>query len=190
MWRFALAVLAALCGSAQAAEPNMPVGVNTASPLAFPDFCSRHPRDCAPTPVRTKRVHLTSKEFATLDRVNRLVNKTIQPASDKELYGKLDHWTYPAGGKGDCEDLAILKKDLLRREGFPVETLLITIVWFKTQYHAVLTVVTDRGDMVLDNQHDEIRVWHNTGYLFKKRQSQEDPSQWVSLIAASIAAMR
>jgi len=47
--------------------------------------------------------------------------------------------------------------------------------------HAVLTVVTDRGDLVLDNQAADILTWQETGYRFVKRQSQGDPNLWVSL---------
>ena len=47
--------------------------------------------------------------------------------------------------------------------------------------HAVLTVKTDKGEFVLDNQNDEILLWSDTGYRFVKRQSQADPNVWVSL---------
>jgi hypothetical protein len=47
--------------------------------------------------------------------------------------------------------------------------------------HAVLTVKTDRGEFVLDNQAEEILPWFETGYRFVKRQSQRDPNVWVSL---------
>jgi len=47
--------------------------------------------------------------------------------------------------------------------------------------HAVLTVTTDKGDYVLDNQNDDILLWSETGYRFFKRQSQANPNAWVSL---------
>jgi predicted transglutaminase-like cysteine proteinase len=47
--------------------------------------------------------------------------------------------------------------------------------------HAVLTVKTDKGELILDNQNDDIRLWSDTGYRFVKRQSQADPNVWVSL---------
>ena len=47
--------------------------------------------------------------------------------------------------------------------------------------HAVLTVTTDRGDYVLDNQTEDIPLWSKTGYRFVKRQSQSNPNVWVSL---------
>jgi predicted transglutaminase-like cysteine proteinase len=45
----------------------------------------------------------------------------------------------------------------------------------------VLTLVTDKGDFILDNRRDEILRWDQTDYKFLKRQSQRDPKQWVSL---------
>ncbi|MGI9371651.1 MAG: transglutaminase-like cysteine peptidase, partial [Hyphomicrobiales bacterium] len=47
--------------------------------------------------------------------------------------------------------------------------------------HAVLTVVTDRGEFVLDNQHTKILPWMTTGYQFVKRQAQIHPAMWVAL---------
>jgi predicted transglutaminase-like cysteine proteinase len=51
----------------------------------------------------------------------------------------------------------------------------------KDEGHAVLTVKTDRGDYVLDNQAEDVVLWSDTGYRFVKRQSQSDPNVWVSL---------
>ncbi len=45
----------------------------------------------------------------------------------------------------------------------------------------MLTVTTDKGDYVLDNQNDDILLWSETGYRFVKRQSQSNPNVWVSL---------
>ena len=47
--------------------------------------------------------------------------------------------------------------------------------------HAVLTVRTDHGEFVLDNQNEEILLWSKTGYRFVKRQSQSDPNVWLTL---------
>ena len=47
--------------------------------------------------------------------------------------------------------------------------------------HAVLTVITDEGDYILDNQKKDILIWSDTGYHFIKRQSQSNANVWVSL---------
>ncbi|WP_163609120.1 transglutaminase-like cysteine peptidase, partial [Klebsiella pneumoniae] len=92
------------------------------------------------------------------------------------------YWTYPVDGKGDCEDLVLEKKRRLIALGVPREALLITVVRdLNGDGHAILTVVTDRGDYVLDNFSNEVKLWHETGYRFIKRQAQTDANQWVSL---------
>jgi predicted transglutaminase-like cysteine proteinase len=101
--------------------------------------------------------------------------------SDEELYGKPEYWTLPTDA-GDCEDYLLLKKHYLEGLGFPSEALLITVVLDeKSQGHAVLTVTTDKGDFVLDNRRNDVMRWSDTGYTYLKRQSAEDPRQWVSL---------
>jgi len=51
----------------------------------------------------------------------------------------------------------------------------------KNEGHAVLTVRSDRGDLVLDNTDNRIRLWHETGYRFLMRQSFANPMQWMAL---------
>ena len=47
--------------------------------------------------------------------------------------------------------------------------------------HAILTVKSGKGELILDNLTDDIRAWDETGYMFVKRQSQENPNIWLSL---------
>ncbi len=62
------------------------------------------------------------------------------------------------------------------------EALLLTLVrGADGEGHAVLTVTTDKGDYVLDNQNENVVPWTETEYRFVKRQSQSDPNMWVSL---------
>jgi predicted transglutaminase-like cysteine proteinase len=53
----------------------------------------------------------------------------------------------------------------------------------KNQLHAVLTVRTDRGELILDNQTPEILFWYETNYRYLTRQSPADPNIWVSFRA-------
>jgi predicted transglutaminase-like cysteine proteinase len=99
--------------------------------------------------------------------------------TDEELYGVAERWSYPVD-RGDCEDYVLLKRRILMDAGWDPAALLITVVRdLKGAGHAVLTVVTDRGDFVLDNQQDGVMPWQSTGYSFVKRQSQSDPKSWV-----------
>ncbi len=70
-----------------------------------------------------------------------------------EHWGVVERWSYPDDGKGDCEDYVLLKRRMLMQAGWPREALLITVVRDKKgEGHAVLTVKTDKGDFILDNQ--------------------------------------
>jgi predicted transglutaminase-like cysteine proteinase len=51
----------------------------------------------------------------------------------------------------------------------------------KGEGHAVLTLASDHGDYILDNQNNEILSWENSGYRFVQRQSQTDPNEWSRL---------
>ena len=117
-----------------------------------------------------------------LVRVNTSVNWAIKPLTDVEHWGVVDRWSYPDDGYGDCEDYVLLKRRMLIQSGWPSEALLVTVVRNeKDEGHAVLTVTTDSGDYVLDNQNMNILLWSETGYRFVKRQAQSDPNVWVSL---------
>jgi predicted transglutaminase-like cysteine proteinase len=154
----------------------------TQPPPGWVDFCARQPSECAGFATTRRHVALTWKAWTDLVRVNTSVNWTIKPLSDIEHWGVADRWSYPDDGYGDCEDYVLLKRRMLIQSGWPREALLVTVVHTeKDEGHAVLTVITDNGDYVLDNQNMNILLWSETGYRFVKRQSQSDPNLWVSL---------
>ena len=154
----------------------------TRPPIGWVEFCSQYPRECAATPSAPRDVVLSAKAWKDLVRVNKWVNETIKPLTDLEHWGVVERWSYPDDGYGDCEDYVLLKRRMLMQAGWPREALLITIVRDKKdEGHAVLTVKTDKGDFVLDNQNEDVVLWSETGYRFVKRQSQSDPNVWVSL---------
>jgi predicted transglutaminase-like cysteine proteinase len=150
-------------------------------PIGFVRFCAENPNDCKPGLLRTKRIAMDPDRWNLLYQVNTYVNSKIAPVSDMELYGEAERWTYPVDA-GDCEDYLLLKKKYLQGLGFPAEALLITVVLDEDQQgHAILTVVTDAGDFILDNRRNDIKRWRDTKYTFLKRQSQDNPRQWVAL---------
>lgn len=161
---------------------NMAVGAHTTVPMGYFQFCTQNPADCGMHTGRGGKVALTEADFAQLHRVNDDINRRIEPMTDLDHYGEIERWTYPDDGYGDCEDYVLLKRRTLIGLGWPADTLLVTVVRDrKGDGHAVLTVVTDRGDLVLDNQEAAIVLWHETGYRFVKRQAQDDTDNWVSL---------
>ena len=154
----------------------------TRPPIGWVEFCASHATECDTTPTTPRDIVLTPKAFNDLVRVNRWVNDAIKPMTDLEHWGVVEKWSYPDDGYGDCEDYVLLKRRLLISAGWPREALLITVVRDKKdEGHAVLTVKTDRGEFILDNQADDVRPWFDTGYRFVKRQSQHDPNVWVAL---------
>jgi predicted transglutaminase-like cysteine proteinase len=150
-------------------------------PIGYIEMCARKPKECKVLGGRKTRLSLSPERWKLVSQVNAFVNGKIAPVSDEELYGKPEYWTIPTDA-GDCEDYLLLKKRYLEGLGFPSAALLITVVLDeKMQGHAVLTITTDKGDFVLDNRRNEVLRWTDTGYTFLKRQSAEDPRQWVSL---------
>jgi predicted transglutaminase-like cysteine proteinase len=124
---------------------------------------------------------LSLEAWRDLVQVNKQVNETIRPLTDLKHWGVVERWSYPDDGYGDCEDYALLKRRILIASGWPREALLLTVVRREGEGHAVLMVITDRGDYVLDNINSNVLLWSNTSYRFIKRQSQYDSNIWVSL---------
>jgi predicted transglutaminase-like cysteine proteinase len=160
----------------------------TLPPVGFVSFCARNPADCGGKSQLSRMVPMSGERWRIVYQLNNYVNGKITPASDADLYGEDEYWTYPAEA-GDCEDYVLMKKRYLEKLGFARSALLITVVLDeKNEGHAVLTLRTDEGDFVLDNRRNEIRRWSDLDYVFLKRQSERDPREWVSLSSDGLAA--
>ena len=181
------AVLFAALGAAPAEAGSnglihVAVGAAARAPIGYVEFCNEMPKECAGKDSEPRDVVLTSKVWKDLIRVNKWANDSIAPITDMDHWGVVETWSYPDDGKGDCEDYVLLKRRLLIQAGWPREALLITVVRDKRgDGHAVLTVKTDKGDFILDNQEEQVLLWSETGYRFVKRQSQSNPNRWVAL---------
>jgi predicted transglutaminase-like cysteine proteinase len=184
---FAVAVLAAgvVAPRANAASDRplfIAVGATARAPIGWLEFCSEYAPECQTKPIEPRDVVLTTQAWKDLVRINRWVNDTIKPITDLEHWGVVERWNYPDDGYGDCEDYVLLKRRMLMQAGWPRQALLITVVRDKGgDGHAVLTVKTDKGELILDNQNQDILLWSETGYRFVKRQSQRDPNVWLAL---------
>jgi predicted transglutaminase-like cysteine proteinase len=162
-------------------SPFMITGGKTSQPIGHYEFCLTHRDECAVKTASVERVQLTAERWNELVAVNNMVNTKIAPATDEEVYGRAEFWAYPTS-RGDCEDLVLLKRRILEGKGWPTGSLLITVVRQRNgDGHAVLTVITDRGDLVLDNLEPHILVWSETGYEYVKRQSEFDSGTWVGI---------
>lgn len=97
-----------------------------------------------------------------IETVNSWVNRHIRFSSDMALYGRADFWATADQTlnrmSGDCEDIAILKRQLLAPAGIPTSRmfLMITRDLVRRADHAVLVVETSEGPMLLDNSTDQL----------------------------------
>lgn len=126
----------------------------------------------AATAKPARQVVLTPERMAELQQVNRHVNSTIVEMTDLEQYGHEDVWTLPTSGRGDCEDFALLKRKMLIERGWPASALSVTVgATAEGVAHAVLTVSTTQGQLVLDNLSTSILPPSRTGHTYHARQS-------------------
>ena len=192
-------MLVALTGPAAEAAGSRPMfislGGSSRAPIGWVEFCADNRRECDTRPMEARDVVLTQTAWRDLVRINRWVNTRVKPLTDMEHWGVIERWSYPDDGYGDCEDYVLLKRKMLIQAGWPRQALLVTVVRDnRGDGHAVLTVKTDKGEFILDNQNEEILLWSETNYRFVKRQSQTDPNVWIALgdprPAASTATSR
>jgi len=97
-----------------------------------------------------------------LDAVNRYVNSRVTFTDDSRQYRTADLWS-AAGetlrrGRGDCEDYAIAKLQMLRHAGFADRDLYLVVVkdLVRRADHAVLVVRAEGRMLLLDNGTDRI----------------------------------
>jgi predicted transglutaminase-like cysteine proteinase len=179
----ALAALAAsTAGNAEERPLFISLGDAARAPIGWIEFCVAYEPECKTKPTPPRDVMLSVQAWKDLERVNLFVNTHVKPMTDMEHWGVVERWNYPDDGYGDCEDYVLLKRKMLLQAAWPRQALLITVVRDRNgDGHAVLTVKTDKGEFILDNQNPEILLWSETGYHFVKRQSQNDPNLWVGL---------
>ncbi|WP_409565695.1 transglutaminase-like cysteine peptidase [Methylobacterium sp. E-045] len=149
--------------------------------VGWVSFCQRYPAECAIDANEPPRIALTPATWSLIVSVNRRVNTGLRAVTDMEHWGEADRWDLAEDGKGDCEDFQLLKRKRLADAGLSRRAMRMTVVIDeKGEGHAVLTLLTDRGEFILDNKTSEIVPWYRTGYVFIKRESQ-DSVAWVSL---------
>jgi predicted transglutaminase-like cysteine proteinase len=92
--------------------------------------------------------------YSIVESINREVNESVSYKTDLEQYDTPEFWK-EAGGFGDCEDYALLKRALLKEQVFDELCIHIATCWINVKAidtgHCVLIVETDKGQFVLDN---------------------------------------
>jgi predicted transglutaminase-like cysteine proteinase len=180
LFGMALAVVA-LAPAAAGASSSMQTGALTSQPIGHFEFCKVLTPECRIKSAGVPPLIGGQRTMALIESVNLQVNRSIQPQTDLDIYGKDEVWAYPKGA-GDCEDYVLLKRKILINRGISPANLLITVVRKQDgEGHAVLTVRTRKGDFILDNLEDAMRPWQATGYKYLKRQSSEHTGHWVTI---------
>jgi predicted transglutaminase-like cysteine proteinase len=158
-------------------------------PIGWLQFCAERPSDCRASGPAEAVVRLTPARAAQLRQVNLSINASLTPVPDIRHYGVPQRWTIPADGMGSCHHYMLMKRQALARLGWPPSALLVTVVRDRRgQGHAILTVRTDQGDLVLDNLNGDVLSWSATGYDYLMRQSGTSPNTFVALSRSSDVA--
>lgn len=155
------------------------------------------------TPQKAKLVRpirgfaVTNADIATINRVNRQINRAMVGVTDQVAFGRNEFWTMPLTAPevnsvrtkplADCEDFALEKRRALMAAGIPESAIYLAVaISPRTSLHAVVIVATDRGDLVLDNLNDWLLGYQETGYTWVKRQSTTSLLDWTDApVAAS-----
>jgi len=156
---------------------------DTRPPIGWVQFCANraYAAECSVNPAEPDKVELTSRVWKMVTSVNVRVNNEIEPVTDMDHWGIIERWDMAEDGRGDCEEYVNIKRKRLVEAGIPRRALRIVVVIDEENAgHAVLMLRTDKGDFILDNKRNAVLAWHQTGYVFIKRESQ-DRQEWVAL---------
>jgi predicted transglutaminase-like cysteine proteinase len=126
-----------------------------------------HVRRAAPAGLMQSKLRRANaspglNEQDLLARVNQWVNREIAYVNDDRNYRQRDFWATAeqtlGRGKGDCEDFAILKMQMLRAAGVDADRMKLVLLrdLAANADHAFLLVQTDAGKVVLDNVTDRL----------------------------------
>ncbi|MGL4440003.1 MAG: transglutaminase-like cysteine peptidase [Bosea sp. (in: a-proteobacteria)] len=156
---------------------------DTRPPIGWVQFCGTkaYASECAVDASEPEKIDLNPKLWRTVTGINTKVNKEIDPVTDMDHWGVVERWDMAEDGRGDCEEYVNIKRKRLVEAGIPRRALRVVVVIDEENAgHAVLMLRTDKGDFILDNKRNAVLPWHQTGYVYVKRESQ-DRIGWVAL---------
>lgn len=116
--------------------------------------------------------------------VNSWTNAKVRYVEDRELYGKADYWanagTTLRRGAGDCEDIAIVKMQLLAALGVARSDMYLVIArdLARNADHAVLVVRREGHFWLLDNATSEV-LEANTSFDYRPIMSFSGDHRWL-----------
>lgn len=150
---------------------NLPVVELRETYRPYASFCSRQPDACDLS--GPSMIEYSPEVMRLLKGENAVANDEIDcNTTDEELYNVEEYWAIPSGGLGDCEDVALYKRELLVRRGLPRGAITIAIVHHKRNLssHVALLVETTDGTYLLNSLTNEIVLWHRAPYNFESRE--------------------
>ncbi len=93
--------------------------------------------------------------YSIVESINRKVNASVSYMSDSEQFGVPEWWSEARSGFDDCDGYALLKRELLKGQGFDAEKIHLATCWINVKAddtgHCVLIIETDKGQFILDN---------------------------------------
>ena len=160
--------------------PNMKTFGRTSIPIGAYEYCGRYPGRCK---FRTKKreLYLNRQAWKKIVDINLNVNQSVMPMTDQDNYGVVERWEIPVR-VGDCEDYVLAKMINLSKAGIPLGAMRVTVVYDEQDGgHAVLTIVTDKGDFILDNNNNKVLRWQKAELTYLKRNTPGNLMRWESL---------
>ena len=154
-----------------ASNLDLPVVESRETHEPYASYCNRHPDHCDLSGPRL--VEFTRNTLQVLKSTNTAANQSINYSmTDKELYGLEEYWAFPSDGFGDCEDIALYKRERLVELGLPRGAMTIAIVHHRANMspHAVLLIETTAGTYLLNSFTDDVVLWHEAPYNFETRE--------------------
>lgn len=121
---------------------------------------------------------------AKLAAVNAWTNTSIRYVEDKDLYGQADFWASAnmtlRKGAGDCEDIAILKMQLLAKLGVSRDDMYLTVArdLARNADHALLVVKSGDRNWLLDNATNAV-LDGNKAYDYRPIFSFSNDQKWL-----------
>lgn len=187
----AISLLLSCTGALTQNTPHMWVGERMSAPGAWSYFCYQYRSECERPLMTPATILMNHDVMKQIRAINVQVNRTIESMTDALHWGSYEQWNFGEDGYGDCDDYVLRKKRELIAAGYPRSALLFTTVTDGNgDGHAILTIVTDKGDFILDNANDEVKPWYYSGYWLWYRQSQTDPNGWYSLRSTMLGAVK
>ena len=156
---------------------SLATGDPVAGPAGWLNWCMADRGRCAPA-ARPRPVRATAALLALLESVQARVNDALTPRAEPP--GQ-DLWQLGAAS-GDCEDYALAKQAALRAAGLPAGAArLVTARLPHGELHAVLTVETNRGTLVLDNLQRRVVPMNDLDYAWLRAQGFDRTLRWRQL---------